>query len=356
MNDCPSLNVTGVIAVPGRVGPSTATQSTHWRGAWGVHPVVPVVSVHSSRKKLKVAVGSAVARRVIARLQIVPGHTGTARIRDDAVGAAVLVAGPAVDELHRDLVRDVISVGTGRQVRPAPVLEDPEPGVDVLPDRAIREMERDGGWIARLRDHDFVVEQACGEEDAGGRRGIRRDRHGMDVPEDRPWRRLDGHLIVELAVAVDIGGRDHGDTVALRARGRTCRCGRRRAVDRVGGRRLRGGRCRCLGRRRWRRDQDSAMATGSRRERLASGDADWLGFGLDGRLRSGLLDGSGAGACDGSGCASADGWPSCCDGGSDGSWATTEAGTMTMLASSSAVCSRTTPLKRARARWGGCVT
>ena len=129
MNDSPSLNVTGVIAVPGSVGPSTATQSTHWRGSWGVHGVVPLVSVHSSRKKLKVAVGSAAAWSLSVRLQSSPGTPGTTRILDDAVGVAVLVAGPAVDKLHRDLVRDVISVGTGRQVRPAPVLEDPEPGV-----------------------------------------------------------------------------------------------------------------------------------------------------------------------------------------------------------------------------------
>ena len=76
------------------------------------------------------------------------GDAWPARVLDDAVGAAVLVAGAAVDERHRDLVRDVIRVGAGRQVRPAPVLEDPELGIELLADRAIREMERDGGWIA----------------------------------------------------------------------------------------------------------------------------------------------------------------------------------------------------------------
>ena len=39
---------------------------------------------------------------------------------------------PPSTSCHRDLVRDVISVGTGCQVRPAPVLEDPEPGIELL--------------------------------------------------------------------------------------------------------------------------------------------------------------------------------------------------------------------------------
>ena len=60
----------------GKGGAITATQSTHRRGSWGVHGVVPVVSVHSSRKKLKVAAGSAGARTVIVRLQWSPGTPG----------------------------------------------------------------------------------------------------------------------------------------------------------------------------------------------------------------------------------------------------------------------------------------
>ena len=42
-------------------------------------------------------------------------------------------------------------------------------------------------------------------EGGGGSVGIG---HGADVLEDRPWRRLDGHQIVERTVAVDVGGRD----------------------------------------------------------------------------------------------------------------------------------------------------
>ena len=295
---------------------------------------------------------------MIVRLQWSPGTPGPPGSAMTPSALAVLVAGPAVDELHRDLVRDVISVGTGGQVRPAPVLEDPEPGIELLADRAIREMERDGGWIAWLCDHDFVVEQAGGKEDAGWRRGIRRDRHGMDVPEDRPWRRLDGHQIVELAVAVDVGGRDHGDAVAFSARGRTCRCRRRRALDRRGRATAQGTDADGAG------DGDGdpsglddgdADSTGGTSgspwaTRLGSGDADGSGSGSTDGSDPGSADGSGAGACDGSGSASADGWPSCCDPGAVGSWATTGAGTMMPLASSSAVCSRTTPLKRARRR------
>ena len=146
-------------------------------------------------------------------------------------------------------------------------------------------------------------------------------------------------------------------TVTRLRRGRTCRRSRRRAVDRVGGRRLRGGRCPGRGRRRWigaRRWRSGVGRWGSRRSPRALPTA---------RVRArrsapvrapsrprGCLDGSAAGACDGSALASADGWPSCCDPGADGSRAMTWRRNHHELASSSAVCSRTTPLKRARPR------
>ena len=79
------------------------------------------------------------------------------------------------------------------------------------------------------------------------------------------------------------------------------------------------------------------------------GDADGSGPGSADGSDPGFAEESGAGVCDGSG-ASPEGWASCCDPGAGGSWARTEEGTMIMLASSNAVWSTTTPLKRARRR------
>ena len=233
-------------------------------------------------------------------------------------------------------------------------------------------MERDGGWIAWLRDDDLVVEQAGGKVDAGWRRGIRRDRHGMDVPEDRPRRRLDGHQIVELPVAVDVGGRDHGDPVACpRAEpAGAVGVGLSSAVDGPGV-----------------IDADGPGDADGDPSGLDDGEADSTGAGLvvasrlgsgsDDERGAGEVDGSGAGstdgcdagavvgsgvgacvgsgvgACEGSGLASGDGLSSAAA--AAGSWAATGAGTMMALASSSAACRRTMPLKRARRRRECCV-
>ena len=99
------------------------------------------------------------------------------------------------------------------------------------------------------------------------------------------------------------------------------------------------------------------------RRRARRGRGRWLGCRLHGRLRSGrrcrlgvgACVGSGVGACEGSGLASG-GRLSCCRSRAAGSWAATGAGTMMALASSSAACRRTMPLKGARPRRGGCVT